>query len=138
MKGGSDIPEDRLRSVIVAAALLLTVLSCSYGFRGSLPEHLQSVKVAPFRSRVSQYGLEQELTSRVTEKIVTDGVSEGVFTTENPAVASWFVLGGLHALELAFTDRTGMTEAVMEATECALRALGCQAPPGKRSKRKRR
>jgi len=47
--------------------------SCSYGFRGSLPEHIQSVSILPFRSRVTQYGLEQELTSRVTEKVVTDG-----------------------------------------------------------------
>lgn len=49
------------------------MLACSYSFRGSLPAHLQSVRVLPFRSRVTQYGLEQELTSRVTEKIVTDG-----------------------------------------------------------------
>ncbi len=48
-------------------------MSCSYGFRGSLPEHIQSVKVIPFRSRVTQYGLEQDITSRVIEMIVRDG-----------------------------------------------------------------
>jgi len=48
-------------------------MSCSYGFRGSLPEHLQSVKIIPFRSRVTQYGLEQDITSRVIEMIVRDG-----------------------------------------------------------------
>jgi len=57
----------------LAAALCVAVCSCSYGFRGSLPEHLQSVKVIPFRSRVTQYGLETDLTSRVVEMVVRDG-----------------------------------------------------------------
>ncbi len=48
-------------------------MSCSYGFRGSLPEHIQSVKIVHFRSRVTQYGLEQDITSRVVEMIVRDG-----------------------------------------------------------------
>ncbi|OPL19515.1 MAG: hypothetical protein AVO35_10150 [Candidatus Aegiribacteria sp. MLS_C] len=51
----------------------MLLIACSYSFRGSLPAHLQSVRVLPFRSRVTQYGLEQEMTSRVTEKLVTDG-----------------------------------------------------------------
>lgn len=53
--------------------LAMFCMSCSYGFRGSLPEHIQSVKVIPFRSRVTQYGLEQDMTSRVIEMIVRDG-----------------------------------------------------------------
>jgi len=59
-----------LFSILLALAQLP---ACSYGFRGSLPEHLQSVKVVPLRSRVAEYGLEQDLTSRLIEKIVTDG-----------------------------------------------------------------
>ncbi len=75
VKGGSDIPDGRSKPVAVSGVILLILLgmSCSYGFRGSLPEHIKSVKVAPFRSRVSQYGLEQDLTSRVIEMIVKDG-----------------------------------------------------------------
>ncbi len=55
--------------------LILSVLltACSYGFSGSLPSHLQTVKVLPFRSRVTEYGLEQDLTSRVTQMFVRDG-----------------------------------------------------------------
>lgn len=62
------------------------MLSCSYGFRGSLPEHLQSVRVVPFRSRVSQYGLEQEITSRVTQKIVMDGRLSVVLENEDSRI----------------------------------------------------
>ena len=60
----------------IRAGLLIVFalgLSCSYGFRGSLPEHIQSVKILNFRSRVTQYGLEQDLTSRVIEMIIRDG-----------------------------------------------------------------
>ena len=53
--------------------LLILIAACSYGFRGSLPEHIQSVKIIPIRSRVTQYGLEQDITSRVTEMMVRDG-----------------------------------------------------------------
>ncbi len=75
MRGGSVIQASRVPRYFLPTALaaMAFLLSCSYGFRGSLPEHLQSVRVEPFRSRVTQYGLEQELTSRVTEKIVMDG-----------------------------------------------------------------
>lgn len=75
VKGGSVIPGYRyipagLLSLLASIALSM---SCSYGFRGSLPEHIQSVKVIHFRSRVTQYGLEQDITSRVVEMIVRDG-----------------------------------------------------------------
>lgn len=62
------------------------MLSCSYGFRGSLPDHLQSVRVVPFRSRVSQYGLEQDITSRVTQKIVMDGRLSVVLESEDSRI----------------------------------------------------
>jgi outer membrane lipopolysaccharide assembly protein LptE/RlpB len=73
VKGGSDIRVNRSIPALLAVSLMMPLLSCSYGFRGSLPEHLQSVRIEPFRSRVTQYGLEQEITSRVTEKVVMDG-----------------------------------------------------------------
>lgn len=62
------------------------------------------------------------------EKIVRQGVAEGVFTAEDPRVAAWFVLGGLHMLEVGFTDPTDLTAAITSATKCALRALGQTVP----------
>lgn len=62
-----------LASIQSVLVFIMLSVSCSYGFRGSLPEYIQSVKVIPFRSRVSQYGLEQDITSRVIEMIVRDG-----------------------------------------------------------------
>lgn len=53
--------------------LLASQLGCAYSFRGSLPPELRTVEVTQFRSTVSEYGLETELTSIVTEGIVTDG-----------------------------------------------------------------
>lgn len=65
---------NRLLILVISAVLLLLLGSgCSYGFRGSLPEHIQSVKVIPFRSRVTQYGLEQDITSRIVEMLVRNG-----------------------------------------------------------------
>ncbi len=75
MKGGSVIPVyRRIRNgLLCLLAVFAGGMSCSYGFRGSLPEHIQSVKIIHFRSRVTQYGLEQDMTSRVIEMIVRDG-----------------------------------------------------------------
>ncbi len=73
--GGLDIPGNKSFQLLRFPLILLLILSiaCSYGFRGSLPEHIQSVKIIPIRSRVTQYGLEQDITSRVTEMMVRDG-----------------------------------------------------------------
>ena len=61
------------KGLLCLLIILAAGMSCSYGFRGSLPEHIQSVKIIHFRSRVTQYGLEQDITSRVVEMIVRDG-----------------------------------------------------------------
>lgn len=52
---------------------ILFFLSCAYSFRGTLPENIKSVQVDQFRSNVTEYGLEQEITSLVIESIVRDG-----------------------------------------------------------------
>jgi outer membrane lipopolysaccharide assembly protein LptE/RlpB len=77
-------------SVIRARAILLlsvaiTLCSCAYSLRGNLPEHLQTVKIVPFRSSVTEYGLEQELTSMVVEEMVSNG-RLAVVTEEADAV----------------------------------------------------
>jgi AcrR family transcriptional regulator len=64
----------------------------------------------------------------LVERIVRRGLEEGVFTAGSPRVAAWFVLGGLRALELAFTDRAEIANAVIDGTDCALRALGYTGP----------
>lgn len=61
----------------------------------------------------------------IVERIVIDGVREGVFVAEDPEVAAWFVLGGLQALESAATEARPMPDAVIAVTDMALRALGC-------------
>lgn len=60
----------------------------------------------------------------LVERIVRQGVDEGVFTAENPRVAAWFVLGGLHAIELAFSERSEIPSLIVDATNFALRSLG--------------
>ncbi|HKJ92995.1 MAG TPA: TetR/AcrR family transcriptional regulator [Longimicrobiales bacterium] len=70
------------------------------------------------------------------EGIIEQGVAAGEFTAGDPRVAAWFILGGLHGLELAFTDREQIADALAEAMESALRSLGHggprdqAAPPG--------
>lgn len=58
---------------IVVLSSILFLLSCAYSFKGSLPENIKTVEVEQFRSSVTEYGLEQEITSLVTESIVRDG-----------------------------------------------------------------
>jgi len=68
-----------------------------------------------------------KLTPRLAplvEGIVRQGVAENVFISENPRVAAWFIIGGFHALEIAFKDRTDISNALVDATNYALRALG--------------
>lgn len=85
-------------AIPVLTAIVLSVLSLAgacahYGFAGSLPAHLETIRIEPFRSRVQEYGLEQELTSLVTERIVMDGrlaVVTGEQDSELEAVvAAW-------------------------------------------------
>jgi AcrR family transcriptional regulator len=64
----------------------------------------------------------------LVEGIVRQGVAEGVFAAENPSVSAWFVLGGLHVLETAFTNRAELATTIVDATNCALRALGYSGP----------
>ncbi len=61
------------RAYSLAALLMALAVGCAYSFRGSLPESIQSVRVRQFRSTVTEYGLEQEITSLVTDAIVRDG-----------------------------------------------------------------
>lgn len=61
----------KLAALIPPAVLL--ACSCAYSLRGNLPEHLQTVQIVPFRSSVTEYGLEQELTSLVVEEMVSNG-----------------------------------------------------------------
>jgi AcrR family transcriptional regulator len=64
----------------------------------------------------------------LVEGIVEQGVAEGVFVAGDAAVAAWFILGGLHGLELAFTDRERVAGGLAEAMDCAFRALGHGGP----------
>lgn len=64
----------------------------------------------------------------LVEKIVEQGLVEGVFMARDPRVAAWFILGGLHAIELGFTEQAEVNRAVVEAIDCALRVLGYQGP----------
>ena len=58
---------------ILTILTFLLLLSCAYSFHGTLPENIKSVQIEQFRSSVTEYGLEQEITSLVTEAIVRDG-----------------------------------------------------------------
>lgn len=64
----------------------------------------------------------------LVERIVRQGIAEDVFYAENPRVAAWFVLGGLHMLEAGFTETADLSAAITSATDCALRALGYTGP----------
>ena len=61
--------------------------------------------------------------------LLNQGIAEGLFVVENPRVAAWFVLGGLHMLEVGFPDPTELLSAITHAMECVLSALGYTKNP---------
>lgn len=67
----SNYFNNKILALVVFSFLLLS--SCSYSFHGTLPDNIKSVQIEQFRSSVTEYGLEQEITSLVTEAIVKDG-----------------------------------------------------------------
>lgn len=58
------------------------------------------------------------------EQLVRDGIAEGSFHVDDPTLAAWFVLSGLHGLELAGTTTAELPAALQAATTLALRTLG--------------
>lgn len=66
-----DLVTQGLKITLILSVLIF--LSCAYSFKGSLPENIKSVQIEQFRSSVTEYGLEQEITSLVTESILRDG-----------------------------------------------------------------
>jgi len=69
-----------------SAAICLILLSCAYSFRGNLPAHLRTVRVAPVRNSASEYGLEQQLTSGIVTGVVSDGRLAVVNSSEDALV----------------------------------------------------
>lgn len=83
-------------------------------------------------NRVIHDRLADHLTPRlvaIVERIVEQGVDEGVFAVSDVHVAAWFVLGGLRSAELAGVPLAQMPAAVANVIELALRALGYAGPP---------
>jgi len=79
--------------------------------------------------------LVEQLTPRfvsLIERVIDQGLAEGVFAVPDARVAAWFVLGGLHSAELSGVPLTEMPAALAAATTLALRALGYTGDPRER------
>lgn len=62
------------RIKILAAVSLVFVISCGiYSFKGSLPPHLNSVAVPLFDNRTAEFGVTEEMTDMLIEKLTQDG-----------------------------------------------------------------
>ena len=76
--------------------------------------------------------LAEQLTPRLVsliERIIDQGLAEGVFAVPDTGAAAWFVLGGLQSAELSGVPLTEMPAALAAATTLALRALGYTGDP---------
>ena len=76
--------------------------------------------------------LAEQLTPRlvsIIERIIDQGLAEGVFAVPDTGAAAWFVLGGLQSAELSGVPLTEMPAALAAATTLALRALGYTGDP---------
>ncbi|MFH0910317.1 MAG: LPS assembly lipoprotein LptE [Planctomycetota bacterium] len=57
---------------VLALVAILALGGCRYTAEGSLPQHIQNVRVATFKNNTYYYGLEGRLTRAVIEKMVRD------------------------------------------------------------------
>lgn len=71
------------------------------------------------------------------ERIIRNGMEEGVFHVTDPSRAAGFVLGGMHALELSMDDRAAVADAIASVEALALRTLGHDGTQTPRRARKR-
>jgi hypothetical protein len=62
-----------LGPLVPRLAWCLLLMSCAYSFKGNLPAHIRTVRIAPARNTAAEYGLEQQLTSDLVEGVVGDG-----------------------------------------------------------------
>jgi AcrR family transcriptional regulator len=79
-------------------------------------------------NRAAHDRMAERITPRLVplvESITRQGIAEGVFTAQDPEVTAWFVLGGFHLLETGFAEPAKLADAIVKATNLALRALGC-------------
>ncbi|HOD20352.1 MAG TPA: LPS assembly lipoprotein LptE [Candidatus Fermentibacter daniensis] len=77
---------------VALLALASATAGCAYGIRGSLPAHLSTVRITPFRSSVQEYGLEQELNSLFVEEMVSEG-RLSIVTASPDAVIECIITG---------------------------------------------
>jgi AcrR family transcriptional regulator len=87
------------------------------------------------RNRAVHDRLAEQLTPRlvsIIERIIDQGLAEGVFAVPDTRVAAWFVLGGLQSAELSGVPLTEMPASLAAATALALRALGYTGDPRER------
>ena len=61
-----------LRQLILM--FLLLSLSCSYSFKGSLPEHLRVVVIPQVVNETSEFGIEQSLTDLLRDRTIEEGL----------------------------------------------------------------
>lgn len=101
----------------------------------SLAHDAPGRKLAPLyrqpKNRAFHDRVRQRLTIRlapIVETLVKQGIDEGVFTTKDPCLSAWFVLGGLQMLKESVVEPTDLPAAIENATVCALGALG-HVPP---------
>ncbi len=62
----------RMNTLLIVLALSLVIVGCRYSAHGSLPEHIQTVRVPVFKCNKFYYGLESKLTRAVIEKLAKD------------------------------------------------------------------
>ena len=72
------------KTAVHRKCLLLTcvfILSCGYSAGSLLPKHIKKIYIPTFENETTRYGIEQDLTARVTEAFTADNrllvVSEG-------------------------------------------------------------
>lgn len=58
---------------VIVIAVLLSLAGCGYSFRGTLPDHIQSIAVPIFTNRTSEPAVDSVITRAVVEAFSTNG-----------------------------------------------------------------
>jgi len=62
-----------VREVALAGAAVLAAAACGYSFRGTLPEHIQTVGVPVFVNRTAEPAVENTITRAVAQAFASNG-----------------------------------------------------------------
>jgi hypothetical protein len=82
-----------VRPDLLAATILLILVSCGYKAGSLLPSHIKKIYIPTFENETTRYGIEQDLTSQVTQAFTDDNRLSVVSEADADAMLRGVIVG---------------------------------------------